>query len=177
MLTYLGELSIGVAVPGANSAVIAGLTGINAALPNILAQLEALSAFAPTPIDFAAQLTLANSIVTSVQAGITAGLPIPSMADQIAAVAALVAALLAQVSLANAQVVLLTDLQAPLAVGGLHAYAYAGPTNGLGSDVDVALAAGVPGGSGPSEASNALVLVTVEPATWSAVSVIFKVTP
>lgn len=169
-ITHIGSLSIGVAVPGCATAVSAGIAGIGGALDNLLAQLTALSAFVPVPIDFVAQLALAEQMVTSVNAAISAGLPVPSLAAQIAIVAAKVVELTAQITAITAQLTVLTDLQAPLAAAGVDAYAYDGPVDSFGSELDAAL-----GGAGTH--ANGLAFVTTVPATWDAMTVIFKVTP
>ena len=169
-ITAIGTLDLSTAIPGAALGASAGLTGINAALPDIEARLDALIAFAPAPIDFAAQLTLAQSIVTSIQAGIALGLTPPDISVQIAAVEALIAVLVAQASLANAQVTILLGLQATLTAGGVAAYAYDGTIANFGSELATAL-----GGSGAH--CNALVLLTTVPATWAAMGDVLKVTP
>lgn len=169
-ITALGSLSVGAAVPGVGVAVTAGIDGINGALPDIQARLAALQAFAPTPVDFTAQLALAQGTLGSVQAAITAGLPVPSISTQIAMVAALVADLLAAVAAVNAKLDILTNLQAPLDVGGVAAYAYDGQIGSLGAELGDAV------GGGSSHA-NALALVAAAPATWTALSAVVKVTP
>jgi len=176
VIVYLGELSIGAAVPGANAAVVAGLAGINLALPDILARIAALQAFVPTPVDFGVQLILAQQMVTSVGLAISLGLPVPSILLQIAAIEALILALLATIEAINGQLDILVDIQTQLATSGLHAYAYAGTVGALGGEVTGALASGLPGGSS-GDAAHALVFVTTTPATWSAMSLVFKVSP
>lgn len=161
-VTYVGELSIGAAVPGA-------VTALNLALPDLQARLASLVAFLPVNVDFAAQLVLAQQIVTSIQASITLGITPPSIAFQIAAVAALIAELEASVS----AIADFTDL---LAAAGLHVYAYAGDTDQLGTEMDTELAGGVPGG-GPTDAANALILITTVGATWTAMGGVFQVSP
>lgn len=173
---YIGSLSIGEAVPGAAAAAVAGAAGINAALPDILGRLAALAAFAPLPVDFTAQLALAEQMVASVTLGISLGIPVPSIAAQIAAIAALVADLLAAVASINASLEIVVAFQALLGAAGIHAYAYTGVTAGLGADLTTELAGGVPGG-GPTDAANALVLITTTPATWTAMGEVFKVSP
>lgn len=175
-ISYVGELTIGAAIPGANAAVLAGIAGINSALPDILARIAALQAFAPQPVNFAVQLQLAQQMVASVQACLLLGIPAPTIAAQIAAVAALIAELLAAVSGVNAQLVILTDFQALLATAGLFVYAYAGTSGALGADVTTALVGGTPGGS-PADACNALVLVTTSSPVWTALSQVMQVTP
>jgi hypothetical protein len=176
MITYLGSLSIGGVLPGAAAATVAGMAGINAALPDILARLDALAAFAPQPVSFSAQLGLANQMVTSVQAAISLGLPIPSIAAQLAIVGALVSDLLAAVSSVNAQLEILADFELLLGTAGVHAYAYAGDTGDLGAEFASELSGGTPGGAA-GDAANALVLITTIPAVWAAMGEVFQVTP
>jgi hypothetical protein len=170
MITTLGSLSIGAAVPGAQLAALAGVTGINLALPDILARLAALQSFAPQPISFGAQLALANQILASITLSISMGLPVPSVDAQIAAVLAIVADLLAAVSQIEAQLAILVDFTDLLGTAGISAYAYAGTVGAFGGELATAL-----GGGG--DACNALVLLTRIPATWAAMSQVFKVTP
>lgn len=175
-VTYLGALTIGDALPGGVAVAAAGYAGINAALPDIQARLDALLAFSPLPVDFAAQLALAQSMVASVQASITLGLAPPSIALQLAIVAALIADIAAAIASISVQLGIVVDFQALMGTAGIHAYAYAGQTQNLGAEMAVELAGGVPAGA-PTDAANALILVTTTPATWTAMGDVFKVTP
>lgn len=174
---YLGSISVGESIPGASTAITAGITGITSALDNLLAQLAALQAFVPVPLDFAAQLTLAQSMVTAIIAAQAAipPLPIPDIAAQIAIILAQVAALIAQIAAIQANLTVMTDLTAPLAAAGVHAYAFDGDAGDLGPELDSAIAS-TPGIS-PSDHANAIALVTTIGATWDAMSLVFKVTP
>lgn len=175
-VTYVGGLSLAVAVPAAASAVASGTAGINGALPDITARLEALAAFAPVPVNFAAQLSLAQATVASVQSAIALGLTPPSIDAQIAMVVALVAELEATVAAVNANLTALTDLQAILDVDGVHVYAYDGTVEDLGPELTLELAAGLPAGS-PTDAARAIVLITSDPSAWTAMQAVFRVTP
>jgi hypothetical protein len=175
-VTYVGSLSIGDLVPGAAAAAVAGAAGINAALPDIQARIAALASFSPAPVDFAAQLALAQQMVASITASISLGLPVPSIAAQIAIVAAQIAALEASVLAINANLTIVTDFQDLLTAAGIHVYAFDGQVQDLGNELDTELSGGVPGGS-PTDASNALVMVTTVSATWTAISQVFKVAP
>lgn len=175
-LDYLGSLTLATAVVGAEVGATAGAAGINGALPDIAARLAALSSFAPVAGDFAADLALANSIVASLTAAISGGMTPPSIAAQIAIIEALIASLTATVAAVNANLTIVTDLLALLSTGGVFAYAYAGPANGLGAALTSELAGGFPGGA-PTDATNALILATTAPATWTAMQALFKTTP
>jgi hypothetical protein len=150
--------------------VVAGTAGINGALPDILARLAALTDFTPTPVDFAAQLVVAQSIVASIQAGITAGLPVPSLSAQIAQIEALIAELTVQVTAVNAQLTILTGIAASLSVGGVDAFAFDGARNVFGSELATAL-------GGSTAHADGVVLVTTSPSAWVAMQAILKVTP
>ena len=175
-IVYCGELTVGGAMPGAQAAGLSGAAGINAALPDILARLAALQAFAPLPVSFAAQLALANQLVQGIQLSISLGIPEPSILAQLAAVAALVADLLAAVSAINGHLSIVLDFQALMTAAGIHVYAFTGLSGNLGAEIAIELATGTPGGA-PTDTCNALVLVTTVPATWAALAQIMKVTP
>lgn len=175
-LVYVGSLSIGGTVPGAAAVAVAGAAGINAALPDLQARLDALLAFAPVDVNFAAQLALAQQMVVSIQASIAVSLPAPSIAAQIAIVSALIADLAAAALSINAQLTIVADFQALLSAAGIHVYAFDGDTDQLGPEVTAELVGGVPGG-GPTDHANALVLVTTVGATWAAMGNVFQVTP
>jgi hypothetical protein len=177
VITPIGELTIGEAMPGAVAVGVAGVAGINLALPDIQDRLAALLAFSPGEVDFAAQLLLAQQTVTSIQAAITLGISPPSIALQLAEVAALIAALLASIASINVQLAIIADFQALLSGAGVHAYAYAGDVTDFGPELDAEIGAGLPGGGGPTEDVDALVLVTNVGATWTALSQILQVVP
>jgi hypothetical protein len=167
-VTALGSLSVGEAVPGASTAIAAGTLGINSALPDILSRIEALLAFHPQPVDFLEMQSLAEQTVLSIKAGITAGLPVPSIAAQIAQIAALVAELQTQLVSINAQLSILTALQPQLLAAGIAAYAFDGTRSNLGSELAAAIGPG-------SMHANALALVVTDPTAWTALSAIVKV--
>lgn len=174
MITYLGELSIGEAVPGAAGACVAGIAGINAVLPDIAARLAALQAFVPiTPISFGVQLSIAQQLVPNIQACIDLGLQTPDIGLLVAALQALIDALLSTIAGITAKLDIVVDLQGLLAAAGLHAFAYAGTVGAFGGELSGALSP--VGGAGA--ACNALVLATTSPACWSAMGGVFKVSP
>lgn len=175
-IAYVGELTLAQSLPGPTTGLAAGVSGINAALPDIAARLAALQAFTPQPVNFAAQLALAQLTLSGVQAGIAAGLVPPDISAQLAAVAALIADLLAAVTSINAQLTIITNLQGVLATAGLHVYVYSGQTDAAGADITAELAGGLPGG-GPTDAANALLLITTIGATWTAIQQVFETTP
>lgn len=171
-VTYVGNLSLAAALPGAALAATNGIAGINGALPDILARIAALQSFAPSPVNFATQLTLANGIVASIEQAIALSLPVPSISAQIAAVLALIASLLATVSAVNASLGIIAAFEGLLASAGVHVFAFAGTTSAFGGELNTAVS-----GTTLAGASSAIVLATDVGATWSAMGQIFKVTP
>jgi hypothetical protein len=169
-VTTIGSFSVGDLVPGASLAVSAGVQGINDALPDITARLAALAAFSPLPVDFAASKAMALDIGANLQAAMTLGLSPPDISAQITAVTDLIAVLAAKVSAVNAQLEILTDLQASLDVESIAAYAYDGTKASLGSELGTAV-----GGGGTHV--NALLLVATDSASWAGLSAIVRVTP
>lgn len=176
-IAYLGSLSLAVAIPGGQTAGVAGAAGINGALPDIEARLAALADFAPVNTDFAADLSFAQQTVAAMTLAInTPGLTPPSIAAQIAIVSALIASLEATVAAVNVNLAIVTSFLSVLTAAGVFGYVYSGPTNGLGAALSAQLALGFPGGL-PGDLTNALVFATTTPATWDAMQAIFKVTP
>lgn len=174
--TYCGEVTIGGAIPGASTATLAAIAGINGALPDLLARISSLQSFLPQDVSLGAQLSLANSLVTNIQTSIQLGVAPPSIAAQIAAVAALVAAMLAQLAAVEGQLDIVTGFQGLLAAAGIHVYASSATTAGIGSELATALSAGVPGGAG-TDLANSVLLVTTSSVAWSALSQVMKVSP
>lgn len=175
-VTYIGSLTIGDSLPGGVAVAAAGYAGINAALPDIQARLAALASFSPAPVDFTAQLALALQMVASVQSSIALGLTPPSIAVQIAIILALIVELEATVLSISAQLGIVVAFQVSMGTAGIHAYAYDGQVQNLGSEMTTQLAAGVPSGS-PTDLCNSLILITTIPATWAVMAQIFKVVP
>lgn len=169
MIVELGSLSLDAIVPGASAAAAAGVAGIGGALPDLVARLEALANFQPTPVDFAAQLSIAQSTLASVQAAISIGLSPPSIDAQVAAVLELLATLTAQLATVHARLAIVTSFQAQLSAAGIAAYLYEGAVGSLAGELGAAV------GGGSAEC-HALALVTTDPAAWSAMSAVFKVT-
>lgn len=172
-LTYLGSLTLAAALPGAAAGFAASIEGIGLALPDIQARLDALLAFSPQPISFAAQLIVAQQIVASIQLAISIGLTVPDISAQIAIVASLVASLIATIGAINARLDIVISLTALLDAAGVFTYSYSGTADGLGPALTSELASGFPGGTGGSQLSNAVILATTTPATWTAMQGMF----
>lgn len=164
VLTYVGEASLTVLLPGIGGALFAAKASLEA-------QIAALVNFQATvSLSFAAQLAVLAQAQASLEAAIALGLQPPSLDVQIQITAAVALALQLQL-----QVIL--DLFNLLANAGVHAYAYDGRADGLGPQLTTALTTGLPGGAGAAEHTNALVLATTVGATWTAMQAIFKTTP
>ncbi len=144
MITNLGTLTLGSCAPGALAIQTAGLTGINLALPDLLARLAALQAFVPQPISFAVMLTLAEQTLQGVQLAISAGLPVPDISAQMAIVAAIIAALEQALAQIQQQVSFIESFSAYFATGGIQALRYSGAANSCGTELNGAVIDGAP---------------------------------
>lgn len=158
-LTYLGDLSVGAAIPGVEAA-------LSVALTDLQARIDALLAFTPAEVDFGVQLALAQSLVASIQANSTAGITPPSISVQIELIANLLGAL-------EVQLRVILALQNLMLTGGIDAYAYSGTAAAMGGEITTALAAGLPSGGTGATSINALILATRLTATWTAMGGVF----
>ena len=175
--TYIGSMDLGTAMPGALEAGVEGSAGINLALPDIQARIDAMLAFNPVPVSFVANIALAQQIIVELNLAITLGISPPSLLDQIAIVSAQVAALLSDVAAINAKLTILADFLVHLSAGGAHLYTYNGAANAAGGELTTEWSTGLPGGGGGGETIDAIYLATNVAATWTAMQAIFDTTP
>lgn len=172
--TYLGALTLGAALPGLPVVSAAAAAGISAALPDLLERIASLKAFAPAPVSFSAQLTLAKQVVASIEQSIALGISPPSITAQIAAVTGLITQLLASVSQVNAQLSIVQEFTQLFASAGIHAFVYEGAVGDLPGELAGALDA-VPG-LATGDSAHAAVLLTTSGTTWSALGRVVRVT-
>jgi hypothetical protein len=157
MITLRKEISIGTSIPGA-------IAALNLAVPQLQAQIDALLAFKPGAINFAADLQVAGQILTNINAGIAIGITPPSIQAQISMVLALLAPL-------QANLAAIAAFQALLGAS-VFAYGYDGATNQFGNEMNTELTHGFPGHS-PTERTHALVLGTTTDAAYTAMAGVF----
>jgi hypothetical protein len=163
MLTYVGSLFLSAAVP-----VVA--TVFATALADLEARIAALQAALPSFTPPTVQLQLAQSIVASIEQSIALGIVPPSIDLQIGL-------FLAQIVELEAALGVVLDIKGLFAAAGVHVYVYDGDANDFGGELTTELAGGFPGGSGPTEHTNAIVFATTSGATWTAMAQVFQVTP
>lgn len=157
---YLGELTVGAFIPALGPLT----TTIVAELQAKLAALVALAAsLTVTPPSLNASLNIATGLVANLEASISAGLP--GVDFQVAAVAAL---------LADINAKLLALLAFPIATAGLHLFVYEGPIGRAGTEIQGALANGIPGQGLPNAEAHALVLATTSSVSWTALGLVVK---
>jgi hypothetical protein len=173
--TYLGSLTIGGTMPGAAAVGVAGAAGINLVLPDLLAQIESLLSWTPTPISLTTQISTLEAMIAAIHAQITLNVPPPTILGQIVAINNLIASLQSTVASLEAQLAIIVSFQAALTAAGVHLVAYTGPVGSFGAEVQARLGS-VPGLS-PADASNAIAFLTTVPATWAALSTILKTEP
>ena len=159
--TYVGELTLGAALPLPVVTVAAAQAQVSAQLSAMISASLQLG----LPSTLADLLALANSL----EQMLALGLQPPTVGVQIAAFASVIAQL-------EAQLIPFSLFASLMASGGVFVYAYDGATSGVGSDLTTALASGFPGHAAIDHA-NMLVLGTVASATWTAMSSVFKVSP
>lgn len=172
---YLGQLTVGGALPGGVALAAAGSAGISAALPSLNEQLAALVAYVPAPIDFAAQLATLKAMILAVETSIALGLPAPSVSVQVAEIGRLIASLRGQIASVSAQLEVITRFQAAFGAGGVHAVAFDGPAGAMAAELAGVLA--TTAGLGAGDDAHAVLLATTVPATWAALAALFKVAP
>lgn len=176
---YVGSMSIGGAIPGADAAATAGVLGLQTALPDLAARVASLQASiaelgAIVPSSFVSMAASAGALLTAINAAIaTPGLLTPpNFSGAIVALTALLGSLSATLGTVEAQLALLVSFRNTLGAAGVHVVAFDGPIGSFGSEVGVVLASPIPSGN-----ARAVVLATTSGATWSAMSQIFRVTP
>lgn len=173
--TYLGSLTVGGTMPGAAAVGVAGAASINLVMPDLLAQIESLTSWSPTPISLDVQLQTLANMTAGINAQIALGVPPPSILGQIEAINALIASLQLQVAELDAQLAIITSFQAALEAAGVHLVAYDGPAGSFGVEVQGEL--NTAPGLAPSDACNAIAFLTTSPATWAALASILKTEP
>ena len=125
------------------------------------------------------------------QLGISIGLNLPSLGSLTASLSAVAPSIALQNLLTvkldlvaaisglqlQIQVILqlIADISASLSAGGLSVWSYAGAAGELGSSLRLALAGGLPGGSGPETTAYGIVIATQLPSAFAAFGGIFMV--
>lgn len=164
-LVYVGELTIGDLLPGIAIPFIQAVGDLQARLDACIAAMAQITVGMPS---LSLQIQLALDIIANLQAAIAVGITPPTVSVQISVMVALIAQLEAELAIM---------LGIPFSTAGVHVYAYDGTVGAFGGEVTTALSAGVPGGAGPGQHCDAIVLATVIPTTWAALSLVFKVSP
>lgn len=156
MLTYLGSLSLAVAVPL--------LLSIDAAIGPIIADLQAkISAMVKLTLQVAITVPALTASLMIGAAGRLAAYP-----PAIGASAKLAGVVLLKL---QAQLALLLQLTQWNATAGVHMFVYEGPANGLGSALN---GAHVTMGVSPGQDTYAVILLGTAGATKTALKAVFK---
>ena len=184
----MGSMTVGALCIGVTASLTGGLTARVAELQAkldaqlaIIANLQArLDAMVDLNIPTVLQLTAGLEAALSAVAQLVVQLPTASinltasLEADIAAAAALIATLEIEIGIA---VALVATLEAATSTAGVYAWSYEGPAGQLGAAVAGETAAGMPGGDGPNQTCNALILAAVQPEAWAALSVVMNVGP
>ena len=183
-LTYVGSISVATLAIGVSLVMdqlalrIAALQGklleLQAKIDSITAQLDLIAQVSiPNPLALTAGLQAALAGVAQIAVQFpTATVQIgASLQADIAATLALAVSIQVELDLALA---LQAQLTAALSGGGIAAWSYSGPVNGLGSALRGELASGMPTGGGATQRVDALVLACSSPADWAKLGVVLK---
>jgi hypothetical protein len=158
----------------AASAELSASIGI--VLPKLQAELAGLldlqANLAIRPPSIAANIDVLLQLVGALQASLAIGLP--GVDFQIAAVLDLIAKIQIDLGSLSASLDFGFNLKVLLGALAIDLYAYEGAANALGASLTAQLSMGLPSGTAPTSACNALVLVTESPVTWSAMSKVFR---
>lgn len=169
---YLGSLTVGGALPGVAALVAAGLSGIGASLPELQSKRDALAGWTPGDISIAAQLTQLEGMIAALKTQQTLGVKPPTMAAQLANIAALIGELSVSIASLEAQRSVLVDAQQLLVTAGVHALQYTGRADRMGAELGGLLASA---GIGPADSTQSITLATTSPAVFEALSQLVKV--
>ncbi len=135
MLTYLGSLTIGVAIPVLLSAQLSITAAFGPLLVELNAKLAGYLALAVKigikPPSLFASIDLAAKIAASLSAALAVGFTPPSIDFSASAVAVLIADLQIKIGLLNAALNLALQLGSLNATAGVHAFVYEGTIAGL----------------------------------------------
>ena len=173
-------MTVGAAVPGMVQGTAAGADGINVAIPDIearlnalTAQLAALASMPPLP-SFPDMLARAQSLVAAMQLALaTPGLPPPpSIASSIAALMSLITSLQSAMATVNARLDIIVQLQTLQARAGVHVVAFESAAGSVGSELQSAINTPIPSGT-----ARGVALITTSGTTWSVMQQVFKVAP
>jgi hypothetical protein len=153
------------------TAVIASLQDAVAAIASGSVLTGLTNAIADGPSQILASLNAALAQAEAEAASLQA--KSAALIVRVSALLARITEIGARITAVDAELNVILAASVPLASLGVHAYAFAGPVSDLPDDLQTELAGGVPGGS-PVDGANALVLVTTNPATWSAMQLVFE---
>lgn len=173
-VTYVGSrpigavcLSIALAVPALTPALSDLVTRIGSLQAQIAANAST-AASPPNPVALAASLTTAAAAALASIPAIVASIPGPLLAANVT-LAADVASLLALKDLVTTA---LSTLSAAASAGGLHVLAVDSTPATVGSELDALVSGGMPGGGLPTARVRGVLLLTEDPATFSALSTV-----
>jgi hypothetical protein len=168
VITDLGSLTLAVIAPGAAVAAAAAVTVSGLAAPEVQAQLDALADFSPSAqLSFLDQIAQCEAIITGLQAMIAAGITPPSLSAQVTITLNIVASLQVSLAAIQAQLDIAVGIQDLLAEGSVRLFTYSGPQDDFGGELAAELGA-------PTTSVNALVLLTSNGASWTAMQGLFK---
>lgn len=166
---YAGALTLGQAIPMANTANVTLAAAANASLPDVQARVDGLLALSITPPPSLA------SLIASVQATLDAlGALVAAPLPDVTATAAALADLQATLGQLSAALSFSVSFGSLLGTAGIHYYVFAGRADALGGEMSAQLSAGLPGGAGPSEHIAGAILLANDAGAISALQTVLR---
>ena len=156
VLVYQGELDLLGISPLVVNCTLPAFANLNTQLAGAVAIQASLSVTPPT---LAATIVATEAVLANLQASASAGLP--NVSFNLSATASLIATL-------QANIALLSVLQGVLSAGNFFAWTYSGTGAAFGGTLTSALATTWPDSTPSSATGQAVVLATLNPASWTA---------
>lgn len=166
MITRLGALSLGAAIP----AVPLAIAQLTACLAPLLADESKLAAAIANPLtlpNVADYIAALEAAIANAAAALT---NIPSLTITLKASLSVQIGVLA--GLIAAAQALLSSLSGAVSAGGFYGYAYSGSASSIGAELQAALATDIPPATPGT--MRALVLATMDAGAWASAGVLLK---
>lgn len=167
-VSYQGSITLGQAIPAAQTAQVTLTSSLGAALPDVQARVTGLLALSvQPPPSLPALISGVQATLAALQALVADPLP------DVGATAAALADLQATLGQLQAGLSFAASLGGLLGTPGIHYYVFAGRADALGGEMSAELSSGLPGGGGPAESIGGAVLLARDGSARSALQAVF----
>ncbi len=167
-VSYQGSITLGQAIPTAQTAQVTLASSLGAALPDVQARVTGLLALSvQPPPSLPALISGVQATLAALQALVADPLP------DVGATAAALADLQATLGQLQAGLSFAASMGGLLGTPGIHYYVFAGRADALGGEMSAELSSGLPGGGGPAESIGGVVLLARDGSALSALQAVF----